>query len=47
MKSFVLGILVTLAVLYPTVTKNILANTVDTTHSVVTNIINTSQGEDK
>ena len=43
MKGFILGILVTLAVLYPTVTKVILANTVDNTHQVVTNIMNNTQ----
>jgi hypothetical protein len=43
MKGFILGILVTLAVLYPAVTKVILANTVDTTHQVVTNIMNNTQ----
>ena len=39
MKGFILGVVVTLAVLYPSVTKVILANTIDTTHSVVTNVI--------
>jgi|APCry1669189369_1035219.scaffolds.fasta_scaffold05772_8 hypothetical protein len=39
MKGFILGIIVTLAVLYPTVTKTILANTVDTTHNVVTEVL--------
>jgi hypothetical protein len=39
MKGFILGVVVTLAVLYPSVTKVILANTVDTTHSVVTNVL--------
>jgi hypothetical protein len=43
MKSFILGVLVTLAVLNPAVTKTILANTVDTTHSVVTNIMTNTQ----
>jgi hypothetical protein len=39
MKAFILGVVVTLAVLYPSVTKVILGNTIDTTHSVVTNVI--------
>ena len=43
MKSFILGIVVTLAVLYPSVTKTILSNAVDTTHTVVTNVIDQNQ----
>jgi hypothetical protein len=39
MKSFILGILVTLAVLYPDVTKNLLAQAVDTTNTVVTGVL--------
>jgi len=39
MKGFVLGVIATLAVLYPTVTKVILANAVDTTHTVVTEVL--------
>ena len=39
MKAFILGVVVTLAVLYPSVTKVILGNTIDTTHSVVTNVL--------
>ena len=39
MKSFILGIIVTLAVLYPTVTKNLLAQAVDTTNHVVTGVL--------
>lgn len=39
MKGFIMGVLVTLAVLYPTVTKNLLAQAVDTTNSVVTGIL--------
>jgi hypothetical protein len=47
MKGFILGILVTLAVLNPAVTKAILSSTVDTTHSVVTNIMNNTQEVNK
>lgn len=43
MKGFLLGVVVTLAVLYPAVTKSVLSNTVDTTHNVVTGIMNNSQ----
>jgi hypothetical protein len=43
MKGFILGILVTLAVLNPAVTKAILSSAVDTTHQVVTNVMNNSQ----
>lgn len=39
MKGFILGILVTLAVLYPTVTKNLLAKAVDVTNNVVTGVL--------
>jgi hypothetical protein len=39
MKAFILGVVVTLAVLYPSVTKVILGNTIDTTHSIVTNVL--------
>jgi hypothetical protein len=39
MKGFILGVAITLAVLYPTVTKNLLAQAVDTTNSVVTGIL--------
>jgi hypothetical protein len=35
MKGFILGIIVTLAVLYPAVTKNLLAQAVDTTNHAV------------
>jgi hypothetical protein len=38
-KGFILGILVTLAVLYPDVTKNLLAQAVDTTSTVVTGVL--------
>jgi hypothetical protein len=39
MKGFILGVAVTLAVLYPAVTKNLLASAVDTTNSVVTGVL--------
>lgn len=39
MGKFILGIVVTLAVLYPAVTKNIFGHAVDTTHDVVTTTI--------
>lgn len=39
MKGFIMGVLVTLAVLYPAVTKNLLAQAVDTTNGVVTTIL--------
>jgi hypothetical protein len=39
MKAFILGIIVTLAVLYPTVTKNLLAQAVDATNGVVTTVL--------
>ena len=43
MSKFILGALVTLAVLYPAVTKNILGQAVDTTHAVVTTTIERNQ----
>ena len=39
MKGFIFGIIVTLAVLYPAVTKNLLAQAVDATNGVVTNVL--------
>ncbi len=39
MSKFILGIIVTLAVLYPAVTKDLLGRGVDTTHEVVTKVI--------
>ena len=39
MKGFILGVAITLAVLYPAVTKNLLAQAVDTTNSVVTGVL--------
>jgi hypothetical protein len=43
MGKFILGVVVTLAVLYPTVTKNIFGNAVDTTNRVVTTTINNAK----
>lgn len=43
MGKFLLGIFVTLAVLYPTVTKTVLGNAVDTTNTVVTNVMDKSK----
>lgn len=43
MKGFILGIVATLAVLYPSVTKTVLSNAIDTTHTVVTNVIDQNQ----
>ena len=39
MKGFILGVIVTLAVLYPTVTKNLLAQAIDATNGVVTTVL--------
>jgi len=39
MKGFILGIVVTLAVLYPTVTKNLLSQAIDATNGVVTTVL--------
>lgn len=39
MGKFMLGVVVTLAILYPTVTKNLFGKAVDTTNSVATNVI--------
>lgn len=43
MKGFILGVAITLAVLYPAVTKNFLALAVDTTNSVVTGVLDRNQ----
>jgi hypothetical protein len=43
MKGFILGVAVTLAVLYPAVTKNLLAQAVDTTNSVITGVLDQNQ----
>jgi hypothetical protein len=43
MKGFILGILVTLAVLYPAVTKDLLAKAVDVTNGVVTGVLEKDQ----
>lgn len=37
MTKFILGVVVTLAVLYPAVTKELFGDVVDVTHSTVTN----------
>jgi hypothetical protein len=39
MKGFILGVAVTLAVLYPAATKNLLAKAVDVTNGVVTGVL--------
>jgi hypothetical protein len=39
MGKFFLGVIVTLAVLYPAVTKTVFGKAVDTTHNVVTTTI--------
>ena len=39
MKGFILGVVVTLAVLYPAVTKNLLAKAIDATNGVVTTVL--------
>jgi hypothetical protein len=39
MTNFFLGVIVTLAVLYPVMTKTIFSNAVDTTHNVVTHVL--------
>jgi|APCry1669189034_1035192.scaffolds.fasta_scaffold167638_1 hypothetical protein len=46
MGSFILGILITLAVLYPSVTKTIFSKAVDTTHTVVSGAIGEAQKAD-
>jgi hypothetical protein len=43
MSKFILGVVVTLAVLYPAVTKNLFGQAVDTTHTVVTTTIEKNQ----
>lgn len=39
MTKFILGVVVTLAVLYPSMTKNLFGRVVDTTHNTVTTVI--------
>jgi hypothetical protein len=39
MLKFVAGIVITLAVLYPAVTKDLFGGAVDVTHSTVTNVM--------
>jgi hypothetical protein len=43
MLKFFAGVIVTLAVLYPAVTKDLFGNVVDTTHSTVTNVMEKSK----
>ncbi len=43
MSKFILGVIVTLAVLYPTMTKNLLGSAVDTTHAVVITTLDKNQ----
>jgi len=39
MGKFILGVVFTLAVLHPAVTKTVLASIVDTTHNIVTSAV--------
>jgi hypothetical protein len=41
MSKFILGVALTLAVMYPAVTKSLFSSAVDTTNAVVTSTINT------
>jgi hypothetical protein len=43
MGKFILGVVVTLAVLYPAVTKDLFGTSVDTTHRVVTDVLKEAQ----
>jgi hypothetical protein len=43
MGKFVLGVAVTLAVMYPAVTKTVFSSAVDTTNAVVTTTINNAK----
>jgi hypothetical protein len=43
MVKFFAGVIVTLAVLYPAVTKDLFGSVVDTTHSTVTNVMEKSK----
>ena len=43
MGKFILGVVVTLAILYPAVTKNLFATAVDTTNAVVTTTIDNAK----
>jgi hypothetical protein len=45
MGKFILGVVVTLAVLYPSVTKHYIGTAVDVTHDVVTNVMEQSKRE--
>lgn len=42
MKYFIIGVICTLAVLYPATTKNFLGMAVDTVHNVVTSVMDKS-----
>lgn len=43
MSKILLGVVLTLAVLYPAVTKNLLNSAVDTAHNTVTTVMQNSQ----
>jgi hypothetical protein len=45
MGKFLLGVVVTLAVIYPSVTKHYIGSAVDVTHNVVTNVMEQSKRE--
>jgi hypothetical protein len=45
MGKFLLGVVVTLAVIYPSVTKHYIGTAVDVTHDVVTNVMEQSKRE--
>lgn len=45
MGKFILGIIVTLAVIYPSVTKHYIGAAVDVTHTVVTNVMEDNKRE--
>jgi hypothetical protein len=45
MGKFILGVVVTLAVIYPNVTKHYIGAAVDVTHNVVTNVMEQSKRE--
>ena len=45
MGKFILGVIVTLAVIYPSVTKYYLGEAVDTTHTIVTTVIEKNKNE--
>lgn len=45
MGKFILGVVVTLAVIYPSVTKHYIGTAVDVTHDVVTGVMEQSKHE--